>query len=110
MIETIAGKESRPTSARHDGRVTHSSPPIVLELILVLDPTVDFLLKASPAPVAVGGRSGLLAPGFLATGYWPLLALRSSAERICVADSASALNTHHYAATSDADYQGRMGD
>jgi hypothetical protein len=72
MIETIAGKESRPTSARHDGRVTHSSPPIVLELILVLDPTVDFLLKASPAPVAVGGRSGLLAPGFLATGYWLL--------------------------------------
>jgi hypothetical protein len=54
-METIARKESRRLSSpRWPGRlliearrVTHSSPPIVLELELVLDPSVEFLLKSS---------------------------------------------------------------
>jgi hypothetical protein len=46
MRGTIARKGETPDF--RCARVTHSSPPIVLELeLVVLDPSVEFLLKSS---------------------------------------------------------------
>jgi hypothetical protein len=55
MMGTFARKHPKRIPLIEARRVTHSSPPIVLVLELVLDPIVEFLLKSPRVhPVAVG--------------------------------------------------------